>query len=176
MPNGFTKNANRYDPYKNFKFRIVFNNKVVFGVSKVGALKRTTEVVKHRSGGQNSYDHKSWGRSTFDAIMLERGITHDTEFEQWATMVASWAGDASSNLADYKRELTLEFLNERGQVAIRYFLHGCWVSEYTALPELDANGNHIALETMKVELEGWERDTGTPEPDDADRVPAAPIE
>lgn len=173
--NGFTKNANRYEWYKNFKFRVVYDNKVVFGVSKVGALKRTTEVVKHRSGGMNSFDHKSWGRSTFDAIMLERGITHDHEFETWANMVASWAGDASANLAQYKRELTLEFLNERGQVAIRYFLHGCWVSEYTALPELDANGNHVALETLKIELEGWERDPTTIEPDEKDDVPAAAI-
>jgi phage tail-like protein len=176
MPNGFTKNAKRREPYKTFKFRLVDeNNKVVFGVSKVGALKRTTEVVKHRSGGQNSYDLKSWGRTTFDAIMLERGITHDIEFEQWANMVASWAGDASSNLAEYKRELTLEFLNERGQVAIRYFLHGCWVSEYTAVPELDANGNHVALETLKLELDGWERDPSTQEPDETDDVPSTNV-
>jgi phage tail-like protein len=175
MANGFVKNANRYEPYKNFKFRIVYNNKIVFGVSKVGALKRTTEVVKHRHGGMNSYDHKSWGRSTFDALTLERGITHDHDFEEWAQMVASWAGDASANLAQYKRELTLEFLNERGQVAIRYFLHGCWVSEYTALPELDANGNHVALETLKIELEGWERDATTLEPDETDDVPTVAI-
>jgi phage tail-like protein len=175
MPNGFVKNADRHVPYKTFKFRLVYNNKVVFGVSKVGALKRTTEVVKHRHGGQNSFDYKSWGRSTFEAITLERGITHDHDFEEWANMVASWSGDASTNLAQYKRELTLEFLNERGQVAIRYFLHGCWVSEYTALPELDANGNHIALESMKIELEGWERDPHTLEPTETDDVPSSPI-
>jgi phage tail-like protein len=176
MPNGFTKNANRREVYKTFKFRITQNNKVMFGVSKVGALKRTTEVVKHRSGGQNSFDHKSWGRTTFEPIMLERGLTHDRDFEEWAQMVASWAGDASTNLAQYKRELALEFLNERGQVAIRYFLHGCWVSEYTAMPELDANGNHVALETLKLELEGWERDPSTVEPDETDDVPASQVE
>lgn len=175
MPNGFTKNAKRREPYKTFKFRLLHNNKVVFGVSKVGALKRTTEVVKHRSGGQNSYDYKSWGRTSFEAITLERGVTHDQEFETWANMVASWAGDASSNLAEYKRELTLEFLNERGQVAIRYFLHGCWVSEYTALPELDANGNTVALESLKIELDGWERDPTTVEPDETDDVPTTSV-
>lgn len=175
MANGFNKSA-RQTPYPTFKFRLVdTNNKVLFGVSKVSALKRTTEVVKHRSGGQNSFDHKSWGRSTFDAITLERGITQDRDFETWAQMVASWSGDASTNIAQFKRELTLEFLNERGQVVMRYFLHGCWVSEYTALPELDANGNHIALETLKVELEGWERDPATVEPGDDDPVPVAPI-
>lgn len=174
MP-GFIKNAKRLEPYKNYKFRLLHNNKVVFGVSKVGALKRTTEVVKHRSGGQNSFDYKSWGRTTFDGIMLERGVTHDHEFETWANMVASWAGDASSNLAEYKRELTLEFLNERGQPAIRYFLHGCWVSEYTAIPELDANGNSVAIESLKIELDGWSRDPQTVEPDETDDVPSAPV-
>jgi phage tail-like protein len=176
MANGFTKSA-RKTPYPTWKFRIVDQqNKVLFGVSKVGALKRTTEVVKHRSGGQNSFDHKSWGRSTFDAIMLERGLTQDRDFEVWAQMVATWSGDASTSIAQFKRELTLEFLNERGQVVMRYFLHGCWVSEYTAVPELDANGNHIALETLKLELEGWERDPATTEPGDDDPVPAVPIE
>jgi phage tail-like protein len=176
MANGFSKSA-RQTPYPTFKFRLVdTNNKVLFGISKVGALRRTTEVVKHRSGGQNSFDHKSWGRSTFEPITLERGVTQDREFETWAQMVASWSGDASTNIANFKRELTLEFLNERGQVVMRYFLHGCWVSEYTALPELDGNGNHIALETLKVELEGWERDLATTEPADDDEVPAAPIE
>jgi len=172
---GFVKNAKRLEPYKNFKFRVLFDNKVVFGVSKVGALKRTTEVVKHRSGGQNSYDYKSWGRTTFDGIMLERGITHDHEFETWANMVASWAGDASAKLAEYKRELTLEFLNERGQVAIRYFLHGCWVSEYSAVPELDANGNSVAIESLKIELDGWERDPTSVEPDETDDVPSSAV-
>jgi len=176
MANGFGRSA-RQTPYATFKFRLVdTNNKVLFGISKVGALSRKTEIVKHRSGGQNSFDHKSWGRTTFDAITLERGVTQDRDFETWAQMVASWSGDASANIAQFKRELTLEFLNERGQVVMRYFLHGCWVSEYTALPELDANGNHIALETIKVELEGWERDPKTQEPADTDDVPAVAIE
>lgn len=108
--------------------------------------------------------------------MLERGVTQDRDFEKWAQMVATWSGDASTNIAQFKRELTLEFLNERGQVVMRYFLHGCWVSEYTALPELDANGSHIALETMKLELEGWERDPATMEPGDEDAVPASAVD
>lgn len=171
MATGFTTNARRYDPYKTFKFRVQWNGKTVLGVSKVGALKRTTEVVKHRSGGQNSFDYKSWGRTTFDGLLLERGVTHDTEFEAWANMVASFAGDAAANLAQYKRELTLELLNERGQVALRYFLHDCWVSEFTAMPELDANASHVAIESIKIEMEGWERDPNTREPNEAGDVP-----
>jgi phage tail-like protein len=166
MANGFVVNANRYDPYKNFKFRILWDNKPVLGVSKISALKRTTEVVKHRSGGENSYDYKSPGRTTYEAITLDRGLTHDREFEAWASKVHTYEGDNVMALANYKKELTLEFMDEQGNAAFRYFLHACWVSEYTALPELDANANAVAIESMKIELEGWERDPDTTEPEE----------
>lgn len=167
MANGFLVNAHRFDPYKNFKFVILWDNKRVMGVSKVGALKRTTEVVKHRSGGENSIDHKSPGRTSYEAITVERGITHDLEFEKWANLVHTYQGDSMMDLAGYKKDLTLEVMNEKGQVALRYFLHACWVSDFTALPDLDANANAVAIESMKIELEGWERDTETSEPDEA---------
>ena len=167
MANGFIVNGHRYDPYKNFKFRILLDNKPVLGVSKISALKRTTEVVKHRSGGDNSTDHKSPGRTSYEAITVERGLTHDPEFEAWASLVHTYEGDSVMDLAGYKKELTLEFMNEKGQVVFRYFLHGCWISEYTALPDLDANANAVSIESMKIELEGWERDLDTTEPDEA---------
>jgi phage tail-like protein len=174
MSTGFTVNAHRYDPYKNFKFRVKDEDgKTVLGVSKVGALRRTTEVVTHREGGQDSYSHKSPGRSSYEGITMERGITHDVTFAAWAASVHSFAGDASMDLVHYKRELTLEVMNERGQVALRYFLHGCWVSEYTAVPELDANANAVAIESIKLEVEGWDRDSQTTEPDEAAAVPAS---
>lgn len=166
MPTGFVKNAHRKDPYKNFKFRIIWDGRTVLGVSKVGALKRTTEVVKHREGGENSTDHKSPGRTTYEAITLERGLTHDVEFENWANRVHPYAGDAAMDLAAYKKEVTLEMMNEKGQVAMRYFIHACWVSEFTAMPDLDANANAVAIEMIKLENEGWERDTSTQEPDE----------
>jgi phage tail-like protein len=162
---GFVVNATRVDPYKNFKFRVLWDGKAVLGVSKVGSLKRTTEVVKHRSGGENSYDHKSPGRSSYDAITLERGITHDLEFEKWANLVHSFQGDPVMDLNGYKKDLTLEVMNERGQVALRYHMFNCWVSEFAAVPDLDANANAVAIEHIKVELEGWERDEATTEPD-----------
>ncbi|CAH0352693.1 MAG: phage tail protein [Aquabacterium sp.] len=164
---GFVVNATRIDPYKNFKFRVLWDGKAVLGVSKVSSLKRTTEVVKHRSGGQNSYDHKSPGRSTYEGVTLERGITHDLEFEKWANAVGSYAGDSAMDLAGYKKDLTLEVLNEKSQVAIRYFLFRCWVSEFVTLPDLDANANAVAIEHIKIELEGWVRDADTPEPNEA---------
>lgn len=179
MPNGFTINTHRVDPYKNFKFRVLWPDKrdgtpvPVLGVSKVSALKRTTEPVTHRSGGENSTAHKSPGRTTYEAVTMERGITHDLEFEKWANMVHPYAGDASMDLVNYKKELTLEVMNEKGHVALRYFLHDCWVSEFTAVPDLDANANVVAIENIKIELEGWERDSSTTEPSEAAPVPTA---
>lgn len=174
MAKGFVVNAHRYDPYKNFKFRVLWDGRTVLGVSKVSALKRTTEVVKHRDGGDNSSDHKSPGRTSYEAVTLERGMTTDLEFEKWANIVHAYAGDTTMDLANYKKELTLEVLNERGHVAKRYFLHGCWVSEYTGSADLDANANAVNIESIKVELEGWERDVETREPDEKSAVPAAP--
>ncbi len=171
MGKGFPKNAHRFDPYKNFKFRVLWDDKPVFGVSKVSALKRTTEVVKHRDGGDNSTDHKSPGRTSYDAITMERGLTHDPEFEKWANKVHPYAGDAAMDLAAYKKNLTLEMMNEKGHVVYRYFLYNCWVSEYTAIPELNANANAVAIESLKIELEGWDRDLQTIEPKEEDAVP-----
>jgi phage tail-like protein len=173
MADGFIVNAHRFDPYKNYKFRIVWDGRTVLGVSKVGALKRTTEVVKHRSGGENSTDHKSPARTTYEAVTMERGITHDPEFENWANLVHPYSGDPSMDLVHYKKELTLEVMNEKGHVAKRYFLHNCWVSEFTAVPDLDANANAVAIEQIKIELEGWERDQQTKEPDEKSPVPTA---
>ncbi len=171
MAKGFIKNAKRFDPYKNFKFRLLWDDKPVMGISKVGALKRTTEVVKHRDGGDNSTDHKSPGRTSYDAISVERGLTHDPEFEAWANKVHPYSGDAAMDLAEYKKNLTLEMMNEKGHVVYRYFLFNCWVSEFTAMPELNANANAVAIESLKIELEGWDRDTDTKEPDERDDVP-----
>lgn len=173
MPKGFFVNTNRLDPYKNFKFLIKWDDKTVLVVSKVSALKRTTEVVKHRDGGGNSHDHKSPGRTSYDAITLERGLTHDPEFEAWAEKVHKYEGDATMDLANYKKDLILVMMNEKGHVVYRYFLRNCWVSEYTALPELNANANAVAIESLKIEMEGWERDLSTVEPKETDDVPPA---
>lgn len=177
MANGFPKNAHRIDPYKNFKFRVLWppkrdaNPVPVLGLSKVGTLKRTTEVVTHRSGGENSTDHKSPGRTSYEGVTMERGITHDLEFEKWANTVHPYSGDTAMDLVNFKKDLILEVMNEKGHVALRYFLYDCWVSEFTAVPDLDANANAVAIESIKIELEGWERDTETGEPNEASQVP-----
>jgi phage tail-like protein len=149
----------------------MWDGRVVVGVSKVSALKRTTEVVKHREGGDNSTDRKSPGRTTYEAITLERGVTHDPEFERWANLVHP-LDDPGMDLKNFRKDLVLLLNNERGLTVKRYKLFRCWVSEYQAVPDLDANANQTAIEMMKIELEGWARDEDTPEPDENAAVPA----
>jgi phage tail-like protein len=162
----FSVNAQRFDPYKNFKFRIKWDGKFVAGVSKVGALKRTTEVVDHRVGGDPSNVRKSPGQTSFEPITLERGVTHDLEFQQWANKV--WHQGAGLgmqlSLKDFRKDITIEVYNEAGQLAIAYNVYRCWVSEYQALPELDASANAVAIETLTLQNEGWEIDTAVTEP------------
>ncbi len=162
----FTVNAQRFDPYKNFKFRIKWDGKYVAGVSKAGALKRSTEVVEHREGGDPSTGRKSPGRTKYEAITLERGVTHDTEFEKWANKVWNYGSNpgAETSLQDFRKDIIIEVMNEAGQKVIAYKIYRCWVSEYQALPDLDANANAIAIQHIKLENEGWERDVEVPEP------------
>ena len=162
----FTVNTTRFDPYKNFKFRVKWDGKYVAGISKVGALKRTTEPVKHRDGGDPSTSRKSPGRNEFEAITLERGVTHDPEFEAWANKVWSFGAGlgAESSLKDFRKDIIIEVYNEAGQVALAYKVFRCWVSEFQALPDLDANANAVAIQQLKLENEGWERDREVPEP------------
>jgi phage tail-like protein len=162
--------TNRFDPYKNFKFIVKFGPKTVAGISKVGGLKKTTEVVKHREGADPSTSRKSPGRTEFEAITLERGITGDPEFEQWANRTWFFQGQApgESALGKFRQDITIEMRNEAGQTVLRYFVYRCWVSEYQALPDLDANANAIAIEHIKLENEGWKRDPALqidPEPE-----------
>jgi phage tail-like protein len=154
----FTVNAARIDPYKNFKFRVVWDNQPVAGISKVSGLKRTTEVVSHRDGGDLSTKRQSPGVSTFEPITLERGITHDPAFEAWATLVYSPQGDAAVSLRNFRKDLIIELYNLQGVKVRAWRVFRCWVSEFTAVPELDANANAIAIETLVLQNEGFERD------------------
>ncbi len=163
----FRVNAERFVPYKNFKFRVKWDSKYVAGVSKISALKRTTEVVTHREGGDPSSGRKSPGQTSYEAITLERGVTHDPEFANWANKVWNLGEGLGSeiSLKDFRKEITIEVYNESGQLAIAYNIFRCWVSEYQALPELDASANAVAIQTLKLENEGWAQDiAGTPEP------------
>ncbi len=162
----FNVNTTRLDPYKNFKFRVKWGGVYVAGISKVGPLKRTTEVVKHRFGGDPSTSHKSPAKTDYDAIMLEQGVTMDTSFNDWAALVWNYGAALGSevSLANFRKDIYLEFLNEAGQLVIAYQIYRCWVSEYQALPELDSNGSAIAIQHIKLENEGWKMDTSVTEP------------
>jgi len=162
----FSVNAQRFDPYKNFKFRVKWDGKYVAGVSKIGSLKRTTEVVKHREGGDPSSSRKSPGRTEYEAITLERGVTHDKDFEQWANKVWNFGSGlgAEVSLKDFRKDIIIEVYNEAGQLALAYKVLRCWVSEFQSLADLDANANAVAIQHIKLENEGWERDPEVQEP------------
>jgi phage tail-like protein len=169
----FTVNAQRFDPYKNFKFRVKWSaGGYVAGISKVSALKRTTEMVEHREGGDPSSSHKSPGRTKYEAITMERGVTHDREFENWANQVWNFDNAQAApdqrvkevSLANFRRHLFIDVFNEAGQKVISYQVFRAWVSEFTAQADLDANANAILIQSIKIEHEGWQRDFSVKEP------------
>ena len=158
----FTVNATRFDPYKSFMFRVKWDGQYVAGLSKMSALRRTTDPVTHREGGDPSHERKSPGTTKYDAVTLERGKTHDPAFEAWANLIHSL--DAPITLANFRKDIVVDVYNEANQKVLSYKLFRCWVSEYTALPALDAGSAAVAIESMKLELEGWERDEAVVEP------------
>jgi phage tail-like protein len=162
----FAVNPTRFDPYKNFKFRVKWDGRYVAGITRVSALRRVTEVIEHREGGDPSTSRKSPGRTTFEPIVLERGVTHDTDFEQWANKV--WLHGAAlgseASLKDFRKDLIIELYNEAGQLVIAYRVFRCWVSEFQALPDLEANTSSVAIQSITLQNEGWERDEEVVEP------------
>lgn len=160
----FTVNTYRQDPYKNFKFRVRWDGEYIPGITKVSPLVRTTEAVITRSGSDPSNDHVSPGASSYSSITLERGITHDTSFEQWANLTHNIQGDVAMSLKDHRKDMSIELLNLQGTLVMLYKVYRCWVSEYQALPALDANENCVAIERIVIQHEGWQRDTSVSEP------------
>lgn len=167
----FKSNSYRYDPYKNYRFKVKWDNNYVAGISKVSVLKRSTEVVKFRTGGDPSVIRLSPGQTSYEAITLEEGVTHDIAFEQWANKVWSFKNSAGTDpnvsLKDFRKDIVIELYNESGQKVIAYNIYRCWVSEFQALPELDGSSNSVSIRTIKLENEGWERDVSVTEPTEA---------
>ena len=161
----FTVNPHRFDPYKNFKFRVKWDGRHVAGISHIGSLRRTTEVVEHREGGDPSSSRRSPGRTVYEPVTLERGVTHDTAFEDWANLVwrlgAAHGGEVA--LASFRKDIVIELFNEAGQLVLAYKVYRCWPSAYTALPELSANDNAVAIQSLTLQNEGWELDTAVVE-------------
>jgi phage tail-like protein len=162
----FSVNTTRFDPYKNFKFRVKWDGKYVAGISKVSPLIRRTEIVEHRDGGEPSTERRSPGQTEFDVVTLERGVTHDPAFEAWANRVWNMDGGlgAGASPRDMRKDIRIELYNEAGQVVLAYTLYRAWPTVYQALPELDADGSIIAIELLVLAHEGWERDYDVREP------------
>lgn len=161
----FPVNAHRFDPYRTFKFQCILDGKAVAGLQKMGALKKTTEQVKWRSAGDPSYQRILPGGTSYEAVTMEQGLTHDPVFEEWANLVNNVQGDAAMSLVNFRKDIIINVLNLQGVVVISYRLFRAWVSEYQALPELDANSmNAVGIQTLTLQHEGWERDTAVSEP------------
>lgn len=161
----FAVNPHRRDPYKNFKFRVLWDGRIISGVSRISPLRRSTEILAFRSGGAVSLPGRSPGKTSYEPISLERGITHDTAFEDWANQVFNVQGDGGVSLRDMRKDIRIEMYNLSGQLVIAYNVFRCWVSEYQALPELDAAGDGaIAFERIVLQHDGWDRDTDVKEP------------
>jgi phage tail-like protein len=165
----FSVNAGRQDPYKQFKFRVKWDGQYVAGISRVSGLKRTTEVIDHRAGGDPSSVRKSPGRTLYEPITLVRGVTHDTAFEAWARQVSDFGAGlgAEMSLKRFRRDITIELLNEAGQLALAYNVFRCWPSHYAALDALDADEGAVAFESLTLQNEGWEHDPAVAEPAEA---------
>ncbi len=166
MGKPFSVNTTRFDPYKNFRFLVYLEQSTtpVAAVSKVGGLKRSSDVIEYKEGG-NALIRKGLGRTKYDPITLERGVTHDKDFEDWANAAQVLdKGSPSQSLKNLRKEVRIELLNEAGQPVHRYVVHRCWVSEYQALSDMDAGGNAVILEHIKLENEGWEHDLSLTEP------------
>jgi phage tail-like protein len=160
----FTVNPERYDPYRNFKFRIKIDNIYVAGLSKCSALKKTTEMVEWREAGDPSTTHKLPGKTKYDAITLTAGVSHDTTFEDWASLTNNFQGDAAMSLKKFRKNITIDVFNEADQKVLSYHIYRCWISEFQTLPDLDATANAVMIQTIKLENEGWERDKSVVEP------------
>lgn len=161
----FPVNTHRYDPYRTFKFQVLIDGKPVAGLKKMGALKRKTEVVKWRAAGDPSRERKMPGVTDYDAISLEQGLSHDPVFEQWANQVSNRQGDAAMSLKNFRKDIVINVLNLQGQVAISYKVYRAWVSDYQALPDMDAGtSNTIGIQSITLQHEGWERDLFVSEP------------
>ena len=159
----FNANSSRVDPYKDYKFRVKWDGRYIAGVSKVSALKRTIAVMEYREGADPTTPRKSPGRTQFEPVTLERGLTYDQDFEEWANLVWKFAANPENAPANFRKDIIIDVFNEAGQNVMSYKVHRCWVSEYQAL-ELDANPNVVAIEHIRLENEGWERDTSVTEP------------
>ena len=162
----FTVNPMRFDPYKQYKYRVKWDGRYISGISSVSGLKRRTEVITHREGGDPSIVRRSPGLTTYEPIVLQRGRTHDTAFEEWANKVWNFGAGlgAEVSLQDFRKDIIIELYNEAGQLVMAFKVYRCWPSEYVGLSSFNANYTSVAIESITLQHEGWERDYEVTEP------------
>jgi len=164
----FNVNAHRYDPYRTFKFQVLIDGNPVAGVKKMGALKKKTEAVKWRSAGDPSHERVLPGGTSYEPVILEQGLTHDPVFENWANLVNNIDGDGAVSLKNFRKDIVINVMNLQGSVALSYKLFRAWVSDFQALPDLDAGAmNAVGIQTITLQHEGWQRDTAVGEPSES---------
>jgi phage tail-like protein len=161
----FPVNAHRHDPYRTFKFQVLIDGQPVAGLRKMGALKKTTESVKWRGAGDPSHERVLPGGTSYEPVSLEQGLTHDPVFANWANKVNNIEGDAAMSLKEYRKDIVVNLMNLQGQVALSYKLRRAWVSDFQALPDLDAGSmNTVGIQSITLQHEGWEQDASVTEP------------
>jgi phage tail-like protein len=160
----FPVNTHRLDPYRNYKFRVIADGVPIPGILRVSALVHTITPVDYRQGDSPNSYRVAPGMTRYAPITIERGLSHDTTFEDWAKLAFNVQGDAGMSLKNYRKDITINLYNMQGSVVLSYRVYRAWVAEYQALPALDANANCLAIERIVLEHEGWERDTAVSEP------------
>jgi phage tail-like protein len=160
----FNVNAHRIDPYKNFRFRVTWDGRTVAALSKMSAVKKMTEAIEWRAAADGGIVRKLPGRTKFEPITFEAGLTHDRQFLDWANQVNNPAGEAANSLLQYRKTVRVEVLNMQGNPAMAFNLIRAWASEFQALPELDANANAVAIQSLKIEYENFILDDAVTEP------------
>lgn len=161
------RNAKAPDPYLNFKFLVSWatpSGKVepVAYVNKISALAVATQVVTWREGGAPQGVRRIPGQTEYGPITLERGVSIDIAFEQWANKVWYYQNSGKLglevSLADFRKDILIEMMNQAGQVVLKYNVFSCWPSNYVALPQLDSGSNEVAIQSLTLQTEGWARD------------------
>jgi phage tail-like protein len=162
--------TNRFDPYRTFRFKVKWDGQYVAGLTKMGALTRTLESVDFYEAGENLIPRKLPGKGTFGNVTLEAGVTYDTAFQDWANQCFDFASHSITSLGEFRKNITVDVFNEAGQKALSYNLYRCWVTEYRALPDLDSSANTVAITTITLAVESWQRDEDVVEPQGPARI------
>ena len=150
--------ASKFDPYRKFKFRIKIDGKVVAALTKCSALTVSVASTEFRSGEMDAFKQKLPGQVTFEPITLEQGVTDDKTFELWATAMANYMGnkgaDSEKTPDDFRKDLDIEIYNLNNERVKAYRVYNCWVSKYTAVPDLDAASSDVMIQTLELQNEG----------------------